>query len=225
MVRALLFDLDGTLVDSGIDFGRMRREMLALAAEAGCDMTSLEGGDILEIRDAACARAADPPAALRRAEALLAAIEREALEQARPIEAAAELLAALRSRGVGIGIVTRNCREIAAASLDRYGLEYDILVAREDTPRVKPHPVHLLTALELLSASPASAVMVGDGRMDVQAGLAAGMRTVGFLADGRPADYFDGLQPDRIVCHLDQVLPWIDALQRPRSADPERSSE
>ena len=59
MVRAVLFDLDGTLVDSHIDFGWMRREMLALAAESGCELTALAGADILQIRDAACARAAD----------------------------------------------------------------------------------------------------------------------------------------------------------------------
>src|SRR5690349_10124088 len=70
-VQAVLFDLDGTLVDSAIDFGRMRREMLELAAGAGCDCGALAAADLLQIRDAACAGAADPEAALRRAEACL----------------------------------------------------------------------------------------------------------------------------------------------------------
>jgi phosphoglycolate phosphatase len=208
-VRAVLFDLDGTLVDSGIDFGRMRREMLALAAEAGCDAAALAGADILDIRDVFCARGADREAALQRAEARLVAIEREALERATPIEGAGELLAALRDRGVRIGIVTRNCREIAEDSLARYGFTYEVLVARADTPRMKPHPDHLRRALEALTVPPAAAVMVGDGRMDVEAGLAAGMRTVGFLQGERPADYFAGLQPERVIRHLSDLLPWI----------------
>jgi phosphoglycolate phosphatase len=208
-VAAVLFDLDGTLVDSGIDFGLMRWEMLALAAEVGCDVAGLEGEDILVIRDLACARAGDPTAIRERAEARLVAIEREALERATPVPGAAEVLAALRERGMRLGIVTRNCGEIAEESMRRWDLPHDVLVARENTPRVKPHPLHLWRAVAALGVSPAAAVMVGDGRMDVQAGKAAGLRTVGFLADGRPADYFDDLRPDQVIRSLPDLLPWI----------------
>lgn len=209
LVRAVLFDLDGTLVDSGIDFGRMRREMLALAAEVGCEVAGLEEADILDLRDLACVHAADPRALMELAEARLVAIEREALERATPVPGAADVLAALRERGVRVGVVTRNCREIAEDSMRRYGLPHDVMVAREDTPRVKPHPLHLWRAVAALNVSPAAAVMVGDGRMDVQAGKAAGLRTVGFLADGRPANYFDGLRPDRVIHSLPDLLSWI----------------
>lgn len=205
----MLFDLDGTLVESHIDFGRMRREMLALAAEAGCDLAVLEGADILVIRDAACARAANRAAALARAEARLMAIEREALERSTPVKGAAALLEELRLRRVAVGIVTRNCREIAEDALRRHGLLYDALVAREDTPRVKPHPEHLRQALRALEVPPAAAVMVGDGRMDVEAGRAAGLRTVGYLAADRPADYFADLAPDRVIHRLAELIPWI----------------
>lgn len=209
LVEAVLFDLDGTLVDSAIDFGRMRREMLAMAAEAGCDGALLEGADILQIRAAACARAADPPAMLQRAEKRLVAIELAAMERSTRVEGAAEVLAALRGRDVRVGIVTRNCRGIAAASLRRHGLPYDILIAREDTPRVKPDPEHLRRALAALAVPPEAAVMVGDGRMDVQAGLAGGLRTVGYLAPDRPADYFAGLAPDQVIHRLTDLIPWI----------------
>src|SRR5262249_33763237 len=154
---------------------------------------------ILQIRDAACARAADMAAALQRAEARLVAIEREAMERSTPVEGARELLTTLQSRQVRVGIVTRNCREIAIDSLRRHGLPYDVLIAREDTLRVKPHPEHLLRALAALDVPSEAAVMVGDGRMDVEAGLAGGLRTVGYLAPGHPADYFDGLAPDYVI--------------------------
>jgi HAD superfamily hydrolase (TIGR01509 family) len=209
MVRAVLFDLDGTLVESQIDFGRMRREMLALAAEAECDLAALKAADILEIRDAACARACDPAAALTRAEARLVAIEREALERSTPVEGAGELLKELVRRQVRVGIVTRNCREIARDALKRHQLPHDVLVAREDTRRVKPHPEHLHLALDLLNLPPATAVMVGDGRMDIEAGQAAGLRTVGYLAPERSPDYFTHPAPDRVIRSLAELIPWI----------------
>jgi phosphoglycolate phosphatase len=209
IVAAVLFDLDGTLVDSRIDFGRMRQEMLELAAQAGCDLAALEGADILEIRDAACLRACDSGAALTRAEARLVAIEREALERSIPVAGARSLLLELQDRRVRVGIVTRNCREIAEDALRRHRLPYNVLVAREDTPRVKPHPDHLHQALRLLEVPLADTVMVGDGRMDVQAGRAAGMYTVGYLDSDRRSDYFSSLAPNRVIHRLADLLPWI----------------
>jgi phosphoglycolate phosphatase len=187
----------------------MRREMLELAVEFGCDPVPLNGADILEIRDRACAGAPDPCEALRRAEARLVRIEREALERATLVPDARELLQELRRRAVGVGIVTRNCREIAIDSLARYALPYDVLVAREDTPQVKPHPEHLLRALAALRVPPEDAVIVGDGRMDLEAGRAGGLRTVGVLTPERPEDYFDTLEPSRVVSRLADLIPWI----------------
>lgn len=205
----MLFDLDGTLVNSHIDFARMRREMLALAQAVGCDCARLEQADILQIRDAYCAQASDPAIAHRQAEARLVAIEREAMERSIEVEGARTVLSVLRGSSVGVGIVTRNCREIAMGSLQQHGLTYDVLVAREDTLRVKPDPEPLRRALAALGVPAAAAVMVGDGRMDIEAGLAGGLRTVGYLAPDRSADSFAGLSPDLVIGRLADLIPWI----------------
>jgi phosphoglycolate phosphatase len=151
----------------------------------------------------------DPGEALRRAEARLVRIEREALERATPVAGARELLLELRQRALRVGIVTRNCRPIAEDSLRRYEMPYDVLIAREDTTRVKPHPEHLLRALAALNVPPPAAVMVGDGRMDLEAGRAAGIRTVGYLTPERPADYFEDLEPHHVIHRLTDLIPWI----------------
>ena len=80
---------------------------------------------------------------------------------------------------------------------------------RSEVARVKPHPDHLLCALERLSVEPTRAVMVGDHWMDVQAGRAAGMATVGILSAGRPADFFSREPPDLLIRELRELVAWI----------------
>jgi phosphoglycolate phosphatase len=108
-----------------------------------------------------------------------------------------------------VGIVTRNSPQAAARVLDQIPLPYEVLLTRADTPRVKPDPLHLHLALERLGASPEYSVMVGDHRMDVQAGHAAGMRSVGVLTPERPSGYFDPLRPAAVIRVLPELKSWI----------------
>ncbi len=216
-VSAVLFDLDGTLVWTRIDFQAMRAAVCAVAAEAGVAAEAIAGLDVL----AMAARAADIVAAtagqsaaerLRvRAEQAMVAAEMLGLQDAGPAPYAAEVLSSLRQRGMGIGIVTRNCRRATDAVLASTGLEgHSVVLTREDVARCKPDPSHLLEALHRLSVPPQAAVMVGDHTMDVQAGQAAGMRTVGVLTPGRPADFFDPVGPDLVAGDLRDLLPFLD---------------
>jgi phosphoglycolate phosphatase len=123
------------------------------------------------------------------------------------IEGAAELLRTLRADGVKVGIVTRNCRRVALELIRYAKLENDVLLTRDDVPRTKPDPAHLFAALRAMSVPDgAEAVMVGDHFMDVQAGRAAGMRTVGVLY-GKEQSAFEPCRPDLVVRELRHLLP------------------
>jgi phosphoglycolate phosphatase len=200
-MRAVLFDFDGTLVTSSIDFDAMRRSTLALIAEFGVDARPLAALPSLEAL--ARAGAALPPeqavTLARRAEELLREIELEAAGRAAPFPGVAGLLARLAARGLGVGIVTRNCRPAVERVLAAAPLAYDVLLTRDDTPHVKPDPRHLLAALGALGAAPAEAVMCGDHPMDVLAGRQAGTRTVGVLGPGGLAPAFAEVMPDLLV--------------------------
>lgn len=200
---AALFDLDGTLVETHIDFPLMRQRMLGLAAAAGCDASSLAGLDILAILERACDRvvSTDGPEASadlrRRGFAELEALEVEQCARPSCIPGAAELLWELGERGIAVGIVTRNCRRVAETLIADGGLRAAALVTRDDVPRTKPDPAHLHAAMRLLGVQ-GQAVMTGDHPLDVMAGRAAGMATVGLLF-GRAQAYFDGVRPDYLV--------------------------
>lgn len=208
-VRAVLFDLDGTLVHTHIDFDRMKREILELVAAAGLDAERFRGHDVLSILASASPQLEDATEFLSEADAALVRIELAACEGATEARGAAETLHWLLAQGVRVGIVTRNSRQAVERVLSQISLPYEVLLTRADTPRVKPDPLHLRLALERLEALPEYSVMVGDHRMDVQAGQAAGMRSVGVLTAERPAGYFDSLSPDAVIRTLPELKTWI----------------
>jgi phosphoglycolate phosphatase len=98
--------------------------------------------------------------------------------------------------------------------LERIPLRHSVLLTRSEVTRVKPHPDHLLRALAHLEAAPDQSVMVGDHWMDVQAGKAAGMRTVGILTPGRPADFFEAETPDRVIRDLHELISFLSGSER-----------
>jgi phosphoglycolate phosphatase len=178
MLRAALFDLDGTLVHTHIDFGAMKGAVLAIVAEAGVETGPLRDRDSLAIvREVRQRLGAEAPRFVAKCEAAMVACELAALSGAEEAFDAASLLGWLRARDVKIGIVTRNSRPAVDLLLQRIPLPYDVLLTRHDVPRVKPDPIHLRLALERLGVEPAEAIMVGDHHLDIVAGRAAGMRS------------------------------------------------
>jgi len=208
-IAAVLFDFDGTLVDSPIDFVRMREDLLRVTREAGLDPADVAQQDLLSIVAWATERAPEPGGFAAAAEAALMAVELECSHAAEEVRGASELLAWLDQQNIRVGIVTRNCRAVVERVLERIPLAHAVLLTRSEVTRVKPDPDHLLRALAQLGAEPAEAVMVGDHWMDVQAGRAAGMATVGILAPGRPADFFAREPPDLLIRELRELVAWI----------------
>lgn len=208
LIDTVLFDFDGTLVDTALDFARMRREVLDLANLHGA--VPPEGLHILEIiahvqRQLA---ARGPKAArsfVQQAESILTRIEIEGADRAQPLPGAQETLTELREHGLSVGIVTRNCRRAVERILARLPLPHDLLLTRDDVAQVKPDPGHLLEALSRLGSRPERAVMVGDHPMDILAGRKAGMRTAA-IASSRPASDFADVCPDLVIESIAQLL-------------------
>lgn len=214
-VESVLFDLDGTLVETNIDFALMKREMVALAVESGLTAVDVQALDILGIVRrihqflADIGRLKDATRLRSRAMSILEEIELRHANETREIPFAKELICHLRERAIGVGIVTRNCRRASELSMGIIGIEADVLICREDSANHKPHAEPILLALARLHASPGNSIMVGDHIMDVQSGKAAGTKTIGFLREERGDDFFDGVAPDFVTRDLREVLDAI----------------
>lgn len=110
-------------------------------------------------------------------------VKRE-LDRVRPFDtkpslAPHKLPAALKKRGVKVGIVTSSPGWYAKAIIDRFSIDCDVLVAYEDTESHKPDPEPIETALRELSVEPHEAAYVGDDAVDVEASHHAGVVSIG----------------------------------------------
>jgi HAD superfamily hydrolase (TIGR01509 family) len=205
-IDAVLFDLDGTLVLSPIDFPAMRGAVRALALEEGASQP-LVSPDVLGLVREASDLVQDAERFRARADAAILELELDAARSALLAPGVELTLSALSRGGVRIGIVTRNARSVASALLARFALPHDVLVAREDTPRPKPAPMHLRRALVLLRVPKSRAVFVGDHAMDALGGRRAGLRTFG-VPTGAPGA-FEAAQPDVMLARIDELLDHL----------------
>jgi len=165
-LRGVIFDLDGTLVDSGLDFDLMRREM------------GLPSGlPLLEsLRQL-------PAEAAAHRWSILADHETRGAERATLFPGVREFLDELCERGLPRAIFTRNSRLSTLATLERLDLRFDPVMCREDAP-AKPDPAAIWKICETWGVKSSECVMIGDYLFDIEAGRRAGTHTVLFTGGG-----------------------------------------
>jgi HAD superfamily hydrolase (TIGR01549 family) len=184
-INGVIFDLDGTLVDSQLDFAAIRRET-GFPEDEGL----LEHLETLQ-----------DPALKARAEAIIVRHEMEGALAASWMPGAQDLLQRLVLANYPVGIVTRNNRVAARQMLDTLDIPCDMLVAREDAP-AKPHPGGLLAIAGRWELAPERLVYVGDYIFDLQAANNAGMLACWYDV-GRGFSYAE--QADLVVRHFDEL--------------------
>ncbi|HEY3328921.1 MAG TPA: HAD family hydrolase [Capsulimonadaceae bacterium] len=207
-VRAVLFDLDGTLIETHIDFAQMRLAVLELAQGAGFDADSLANLDILAIVEHVRLRLTaqsrpDAASAFRSAAfETLQSLEVAGCSTPVAIPGAAEWLHALSDAGIGVGVVTRNCRVVSERLLSAFDVTANVLLTRDDVQLTKPDPGHLWLALEKLGVEPSDSLMVGDHWMDIQAARNAGCAGAIGVLGRHEGTWFAPASPDLIVQDL-----------------------
>lgn len=208
---AAVFDFDGTLAELVLDFTAMKQLVARQAAAFLPDVPPANGLPALEYAaKLAAAIARTDPDASRRFAALAAqgieAMETEGAARAGLFPETRTALAALAERGVKVGVITRNCRRAVLTVFPDLHNFASVLLARDDTPRVKPDPEHLLAALQALGAAPARSLMVGDHPMDLVVGRAAGTRTAGVASGHVGRDELARHGPDYLAADVGELV-------------------
>ncbi|HET6742954.1 MAG TPA: HAD family phosphatase [Kribbella sp.] len=181
-LQAVLWDMDGTLVDSEKVWAEVQLELMA---ELGAtwtieDCMTLIGSDLREAVKVWLARIPDgvitgDELAHRMFSEVVEALRKEVTFQ----PGALELLQALRKDGVPCALVSASYRTMIDAVLGHLPPDpFDVIVAGDEVTLGKPNPEPYLTAAEKLGVDPASCVVIEDSMTGTQAGTAAGMYVV-----------------------------------------------
>jgi HAD superfamily hydrolase (TIGR01509 family) len=216
---ALIFDLDGTLVDTvyahvfswqkalqeggmAIDGWRIHRRIgmsgglftRAVGRELGQELSDEEASRLQDVHD-------------RLYGELLPADER------RPLPGAVELLAELRERGVVHGIATSGRRPGIDASLEALGIPDDtVVVQRGDVARAKPEPDLFVECAARLDVPAEDCYVIGDAVWDLLAARRARMLSIGLLSGGYGADELQGAGAFRVYRDAAELHASLDEL-------------
>ncbi len=215
-VRAVLFDLDGTLLDSAPDLGAAAE---ALRAARGLSPLPLDtyrahagSGARGMLRVAFDLTPEHENYELLRDEFLMA-YEARMLARTRAFDGVADMLQRLQEVRLGWGVVTNKAQRFTlpiASALPLFA-SASAIVCGDTTPHAKPHPAPLLEAARRVGADPADCIYVGDDLRDIQAGRAAGMRTVaaryGYLGPGAIVEAWEA---DAVIDSPIEVLKLLD---------------
>ena len=189
-IKAVIFDLDGTITQPYFDFDAIRQE-IGLARDSG---------PLLELMEKMT------PQRRREAERILHYHEEKAVTESKLNFGAEKTLSALREAGIHVGILTRNKRDNAFAIARKHHLEFDAVIGREDGP-VKPDAFGVLQLCSRFGVEPRETLLVGDYLFDLLSAKAAGAVAV-LLANHNQADQF-AEHADFCIENIDEILEII----------------
>jgi HAD superfamily hydrolase (TIGR01549 family) len=187
-LRAVIFDLDGTLINSAIPFKEMKRKVIAYLQTNGVTI-GLLNEDMLnyEIANLAVGNLQQKgfsgnqiSEVLTQVSRIMNEVELQSVEDATLIEGVPQTLYVLKKRGLKLGVMTRSCREYTQRILAKFGLGqfFDAIVARDDVDKPKPNPEHAFHLLKLLGVQAQETLYVGDHWSDAECASQAGLRFV-----------------------------------------------
>jgi HAD superfamily hydrolase (TIGR01509 family) len=213
-VRAVIFDMDGTLADSIGHYYELACQIAEIAEvpppsrERVCELMGAGDPDLL--RKLLPPDFPDFEQVVGRIARDLLPRWRKAAESIDPLPGCVDLLRDLHARGQRLGVATSSGR--ALPYLDRWGVRhvFHTVVGREDHRERKPHPEVVLRCLDGLGIAADEAVYVGDSPIDVEAGRRAGVHTVGVLTGTSRREVLAAVSPDHILDSAVDLLALLE---------------
>ncbi len=189
-IKAVIFDLDGTITQPYFDFDAIREE-IGLARDSGPVLESMEKMTAQERQEA---------------ERILHYHEDKAVAESQLNTGAEQTLSALRAAGIHIGVLTRNTRDNALTIARKHNLRFDAVIGREDGP-VKPDAFGVVQLCRQFGAEPEDTLVVGDYLFDLLCAKAAGAVAVLLANHNRAGEFAE--HADFCVENIGEILEIV----------------
>lgn len=219
MLRAVLFDLDGTLIDTPGVIVETAQAVLRSLGRGEADPARVRATIGLPLQEAfADLLGAEASSALAQ-EAVARYRERWRAEVSPRVHTlrfpgALEGLQALRARGLKLAVVTGKTQAGADGTVEAAGLRplFDFVGGYDAAPRPKPHADLALLALERLAIAPGEAVLVGDALLDLGMARAAGVRSIAVTWGAQPEETLRAERPDWVARSVPELFRILAAI-------------
>jgi len=217
-VEAVIFDLDGTLIEADLRMREAKREFLRRLRKLGMSFRPIDARRPAETIMTYLERyhKADRGFLLKVLEESFKPYELEAAEQAKPRAGVREVLGKLELVGCKLGLASNNSRRSVEMVLEKLGVKssFNAIVTRDDARRLKPHEEILIKAVKRLGAAPWRSLYVGDSAADVIAGKRAGVHVAAIVGGADSRDKLLRSRPNYLIERLDEVLEIVRVLER-----------
>lgn len=210
MINTLLFDLDGTLIDTNALI--IASFTHTLKKHTGRDYTKEEilpfiGPPLIESLSSVDASQAEAMMTTYRTHNIA---EHETYVKAYPT--VLKTIKRLHELNYKLAIVTTKMTDTAKLGLEITGLApyFDVVIGLDEVKHAKPHPEPIFKALEQLGETPMTTIMVGDNSHDIEAGQNAGAKTAGVAWAIKGRDYLEAYKPDYMLEELSDLLTILE---------------
>jgi pyrophosphatase PpaX len=213
-MRAVFFDLDGTILNSTFKAKEAKTAVIERISDLGLDIRSISIDDtvesMLEKAEAQVAKGErlSIESLRKNLSAVLDRFDVEALSESKLTKGATFAICELKKSGVKVGLVSNSGSKGIKLALRKFDLDgfFDVVITRDDVKRIKPNGDCIRKALSTLGYRPNDAAYVGDSWIDVMAAKDAGVMAIAIVGGISPKEKLLQASPDKIISSLDELL-------------------
>ena len=223
-IKAVVFDLDGTIVDFNIDFKSARAEVIRLLTQQDLPGSLLSVNESLfvtlkKVEKRMKENGKEKPEFVKLEEKVIAVVERYEMKAAREtnlILGILETLKTLREMKLKIALFTANGEKSTNHILSRFRLRqfFDAIISRESVLAIKPDPGHLEAALKALKVKPGEAIVVGDSVRDMECARRLKVLAVGVTTGFSSMEELTRAGADYLASSSSDILSLLQKLNR-----------
>jgi len=220
-IKAVIFDLDGTLVEFNLDYKAMQGEVREYLTDIGVPTSLLSTKEtifeILKKAEIFLQNSQSSYSLHKMRTEVLTIIDKYELEAARNtflLPGVRETLRNLKRLNIRIGLFTLSGDKSVNFLFKRFKLEnfFSVIVPRNKVNYVKPNPEHLKTALKILNVTPAETIVIGDGITDITTAKELNVKAIGLTTGISTKEQLIKHGANHIIASITELVPFIEKI-------------